>query len=68
MRAFYTTCKHIRLFVLGVPEGWIVAIYDLRTHEWLGKGCCDTLKEAKANAVQRATALLGTQLANVQWH
>ena len=51
-----------------MPEGWLVAIYDLRAHEWLDNGVCDTLKEAKAEAVQKAAALLGTQLKNVRWH
>jgi hypothetical protein len=71
MRAFYATYRHIRLFVLGVPEEWLVAIYDLQTHEWLDTGSCETLKEAKADAVRRAAALLGTQLAKVakvRWH
>ncbi len=68
MRAFYITHKHIRAFVLGVPEGWLVAMYDLHKHEWLDKGGCDTLKEAKNNAVQRTAALLGTQVVNIRWH
>ena len=29
MRAFYSTQKHFRVFILGTPEGWQVSVYDL---------------------------------------
>ena len=37
MRAFYSTQKHLRAFILGTPEGWQVSIYDLQKHEWIEK-------------------------------
>jgi hypothetical protein len=61
MKALYSTHKHIRVFVFGVPESWQVALYDIqRSH--------DNLKEAKADALDRAAAVLGKPLSNIQWH
>ena len=37
MRAFYSTQKHFRAFILGTPEGWQVSVYDLQRHEWVEK-------------------------------
>lgn len=70
MKAIYSTQNGIRLFVFGVPEGWQVAVYDLHKREWIDRGCSsyDTLKEAKANAVESAAALFGKPLAKVEWH
>ena len=49
MRAFYSTQKHFRAFILGTPEGWQVSIYDLQKQEWIEKNGwrADTLKQAK---------------------
>jgi len=70
MKALYSTHKHIRIFVFGVPEGWQVALYDLQRHEWIdrGRSSHDSLREAKAQAVERAAEVLGRQLVNIQWH
>ena len=70
MRAFYSTHKRIRLFVFGVLEGWQVALYDLQKHEWIDRGCSshDTLREAKAQAVERAAEVFGRHLLNIEWH
>jgi hypothetical protein len=70
MKALYTTHKYIRIFVLGVPESWLVALYDLQRQEWLDRGCSshDNLKDAKADALDRAAAVLGKPLLNVRWH
>jgi hypothetical protein len=38
MRASYATHEHIRLFVLGVPDGWLAAPYDLEKRQWINKG------------------------------
>ena len=48
MRAFYSTQKHLRAFILGTPEGWQVSIYDLQKHEWIEKSgnIEETLKTA----------------------
>jgi hypothetical protein len=69
MRSFYATHEHIRLFVFGVPEGWLAAIYDLRKREWIDKGgwIHSTLGEAKADLRDRATTLLGTNLPELHW-
>ena len=50
MKALYTTHKYIRVFVLGVPERWLVALYDLQRQEWIDRGCSshDNLKDAKS--------------------
>ena len=70
MRAFYATHKHIRLFVLGVPDGWLAAPYDLEKRQWINKGdlMYGTLKEAKAGIQEKATALLGKKLPDLVWH
>jgi hypothetical protein len=70
MRAFYATHKHIRLFILGVPDGWLVALYDLEKRHWINKGdsMYGTLKEAKAGVRERVAALLGKKLADLVWH
>lgn len=34
MRAYYSTHKHIRLSVLGTPEGWHVGLYDIQQRKW----------------------------------
>src|SRR6516225_587699 len=34
MRAFYSTQKNFRAFILGTPEGWHVSIYDLQKRQW----------------------------------
>ena len=70
MKAIYSTHKGIRLFVFGVPEGWQVALYDLHNREWIDRGCSshDTVRDAKANAVASAAAILGKPVAKVEWH
>lgn len=70
MKALYSTHKHIRLFIFGVPEGWQVALYDLQKQEWIDRGCSsyDSLREAKARALDRAAEVFGKRLLNVQWH
>jgi hypothetical protein len=70
MRAFYSTQKHIRAFVLGTPEGWHVSIYDLRKQEWIAKKGwrADTLKQAKTAAQEKTTSLLGEKAFEMKWH
>ena len=70
MKALYSTHKYIRVFVFGVPEGWQVALYDLQRQQWIDRGCSshDNLKDAKAHALDRAAAVLGKPLVNIQWH
>src|SRR5438874_8096612 len=52
MRAFYSTQKNLRTFILGTPEGWQIAMYDLDRREWIDKNGWreDTLKQAKVTA------------------
>ncbi len=70
MKALYLTHKYIRVFVFGIPEGWQVALYDLQRQEWIDRGCSshDNLKEAKADALEKAATVLGKHLLNIQWH
>jgi hypothetical protein len=70
MKAIYSTHKYIRVFVFGVPEGWQVALYDLQRQEWIDRSCSshDNLKEAKADALNKAAAVLGKPLLNIEWH
>jgi hypothetical protein len=70
MRAYYATQEHVRLFVLGVPEGWLVSAYDLQKHEWVLKDghLQDSLKTAKAFAEEEVTSLVGKKAANIRWH
>ena len=70
MKALYSTHKYVRVIVFGVPEGWQVALYDLQRQEWIDRGCSshDNLKEAKADALERAAAVLGKPLLNIHWH
>ena len=70
MRAFYSTQKHLRTFILGTPEGWQITIYDLRKHEWLQRDGLkeDTLKQAKATAQQQTASLFGGQTLEMKWH
>ena len=71
MRAFYSTQKHFRVFILGTPEGWQVsAIYDLQKQEWAEKGGRneDTLKTAKATAQEKVSLLLRMDAPEMKWH
>jgi hypothetical protein len=70
MRSFYSTHRTIRLFVFGVPEGWQAALYDLENHKWMDKDgwIHETLKEAKAGVQEKAAALLGKKLPDLDWH
>lgn len=70
MRAFYSTQKHFRAFILGTPEGWQVSIYDLQKHEWVEKSgrMSETLKTAKATAHENVSVLLGKNILELKWH
>ena len=69
MRAFYSTQKHFRVFILGTPEGWQVSIYDLQKHEWAETGRVeDMLRTAKATAQERTSLLLGKKAPELKWH
>jgi hypothetical protein len=70
MRSFYSTHEHIRLFIFGTSEGWLAAIYDLQQRAWIDKGewIHGTLREAKADLREKAMALLGTNLPDLNWH
>ena len=70
MKALYSTHKYIRVFVFGVPEGWLVALYDLQRREWIDRSCSshDNLKDAKADGLERAATIIGKHLLNIQWH
>jgi|KBSMisStaDraftv2_1062788.scaffolds.fasta_scaffold1961979_1 hypothetical protein len=70
MRAYYSTHKSIRLFVLGVPEGWLVLLYDLRNQQWIDNTAFmqSTLGEAKIVAKQKAEAVIGKNLPDCTWH
>jgi hypothetical protein len=70
MRAFYSTKGHLRVFVLGTPEGWQVSVYDVYKHEWVEKGgkTEETLKTAKATAHEKVTSLLGRNTPEMKWH
>jgi hypothetical protein len=70
MRAFYSTQKHFRTFILGTPKVWQVSIYDLQKHEWVDKGgrVEDMLKTAKATAQEKTSQLLGKTAPGLKWH
>ena len=69
MRAFYSTQKHFRVFILGTPEGWQVSIYDLQKHEWAETGRIeDMLRTAKATAQEKTSLLLGKTAPVLKWH
>lgn len=70
MRAFYCTYKQIRLFVFGVPEGWLAALYDLEKRQWIEQGgkIHGSLREAKIDVLERAAAVIGKKLPDVEWH
>ena len=71
MRSYYATHKHLRLFVLGVPEGWQVALYDLEKAQWIDKDGCmrGTLREAKTDLLTKAALLLDQKLPDdLHWH
>lgn len=70
MRAFYSTQKHFRVFILGTPEGRHVSVYDLYKHEWLDKSgkMEDSLKTAKATAHEKVSMLLGKNTPEIKWY
>jgi hypothetical protein len=70
MRSHYATHKTIRLFVLGVPEGWHVKLFDLGRRQWIENTASmeSTLKEAKSVAQERAAAIVGRKLPESTWH
>jgi hypothetical protein len=74
MESFHATHGHIRLFALGVPEGWQAAIYDLNSHQWVshqwvqgGGWIHTTVEDAKIDAKQRAEDILGKVLPDLDW-
>jgi len=70
MRAFYSTQKNFRVFILGTPEGWHVSIYDLQKRQWAETNgrVEDTLKTAKATAQKQTSLLLGKKVLDMKWH
>ncbi len=70
MKAYYSTQKHIRVFVLGTPEGWQVSIFDLRKQEWTERSGmrADTLRQAKTAAHEKVASLLGGKAFEMKWH
>ena len=70
MRAYYATYNHVRVFVLGVPEGWLVSVYDMQNRQWFDRGDCitDTLREAKSSAQAKAADLTGEKVRELKWH
>ena len=71
MRAYYSTQRHFRAFILGTPEGWQISIYDLQNDEWVEKSgkMVDSLKTAKATAQEKVSLLLGkTTAPEMKWH
>jgi len=48
----------------------LAAIYDLQQRAWIDKGewIHGTLREAKADLHEKAMALLGTNLPDLNWH
>jgi hypothetical protein len=69
MRAFYSTQKQFRVFILGTPEGWHVFIYNLQMQEWVENNGwrADTLKQAKATAQDKTASLLGRNTPEMKW-
>lgn len=70
MRAFYCTQKHLRTFILGTPEGWQIAVYDLQKQEWIQKTGWteDTLQKAKFTAEEKVALMLGRKPVAMKWH
>ena len=70
MRAFYSTQKPFRVFILGTPEGWQVSVYDLQKHEWIEKDghIEEMLKTAKARGHEKVSSLLGKSAPEMKWH
>jgi len=55
---------------LGIPNGWLVTIYDFQSHEWIEKGGSlhSTLGDAKAGAHVKVTPLLGKKVSEMKWY
>jgi hypothetical protein len=70
MRAFYSTQKHLRVFILGTPEGWQVSVYDLPKHQWVeNDGHIEPmLKTAKSAAHEKVSLMLGKTAPELKWH
>ena len=70
MRAFYATQDHIRVFILGFPEGWCVGVFDLQRKQWtqMNGFVFDTLKAAKTAAEEHAVSLTGKMSRRIKWH
>jgi hypothetical protein len=72
MRAYYLTHQRIRAFVLGVPEGWHVNLFDLEKRQWSAStngSIYPTLGEAKAAAEDQVAAALGRKPPlRTKWH
>jgi hypothetical protein len=68
MRAFYSTHKGTRFFVLGTPEGWHVLTLDVNTGEWMNGTVHETLKNAKVAAEEKATSMFGKKPVGMKWH
>ena len=68
MRAFYSTKKGTRFFVLGTPEGWHVLTLNVNTGEWANGAVHNTLKDAKVDAEAKATTMFGKKPVEMKWH
>jgi hypothetical protein len=70
MRAFYSTQKNSRVFILRTPERWQVSIFDLQKHEWAATNgrMADILKTAKLTAQEQTSLLLGKKVPEMKWH
>ena len=57
-------------FAFGVPEGWLVSVYDLEKKLWVDRCDCvaGTLREAKINAEQKAADVFGKKILEMRWH
>ena len=59
----------MRIFVLGTPEGWHVALYDLTRKQWtrVEDRPQPTLQDAKTRALAHAALLLGSVPPKMKW-
>jgi hypothetical protein len=69
MRAYYANHKHVRLFVLGTPEGWHGGMYDLQKQKWtFDVAVQQNLKDAKGCAEQKAASMLKGRIPELKWY
>jgi hypothetical protein len=59
----------LRLIALGVEEGWLSGLYDLKAHKWIHRNqwAHETVEAAQEEARQKAEVYLNRPVPALNW-